>query len=60
MDEQITHYHLSKDELGPAPEYPAPVCPSCGVVAVWMGNYWESAHTLDCTWMADPDSEEYG
>lgn len=37
-------------------------CPGCGAVAVRNEElgYLETAHELDCSWMADPDSECYG
>lgn len=44
----------------------APICPECGVMAVFvtddfldLGPHWETAHKPDCPWMLDPDSEPY-
>ena len=37
----------------------APVCPGCGAEAEWEDNHWVTFHSLDCTWMRDPNSERY-
>lgn len=47
------------DDLDDPPDEDVPECPSCGVKAMWGGRAWESYHSRDCAWMADPDSESY-
>jgi hypothetical protein len=37
----------------------APHCIGCGATAERKSWGWETAHELDCPWMADPESEPY-
>jgi hypothetical protein len=53
------HLHLVSDNDIAHELNVAPVCPGCGAVAELNGPFWETAHVIGCTWMADPDSEPY-